>query len=109
VTFAGLLLLAHAIPHVSAPILGDPVGAPLATGFLTLLIPNDLFAALMKNYVSAVVVFCIFYGVAIQAIRDKAPLLSVLEAIRDGRSRSLPKYDSVTSNGRSFRKCAKTR
>jgi Na+/H+-dicarboxylate symporter/ABC-type amino acid transport substrate-binding protein len=82
VTFGGLFVLAYAIPHVTAPILADQSSAPRAAGLLTLLIPNDLFAALTKNYVPAVVVFCIFYGVAIQMIKDKAPLLSVLEAIR---------------------------
>ena len=49
---------------------------------LGLLIPTDLFTALSQNYVPAVVIFCIFYGVALQTLKDKAPLLSMLETIR---------------------------
>lgn len=52
------------------------------SSLLGLLIPTDLFAALSQNYVPAVVIFCIFYGVAMQTLEDKAPLLSVLNAIR---------------------------
>ena len=82
ITFGGLLLLAQAIPPVSAPIMEDGEGAASASGLLALLIPSDLFTALTRNYVPAVVVFCIFYGVAIQTVKDKAPFLSVLEAVR---------------------------
>jgi len=81
-TFAALFLLARAIPHVTSPILVQPTIQHPGRELLTVLIPNDLFAALSKNYVPAVVVFCIFYGVAVQTVKDKTPLLSVLEAIR---------------------------
>ncbi len=82
ITFAGLFVLALAIPPVSAPIMDDAAPGAGTSGLLTLLIPSDLFTALNRNYVPAVVVFCIFYGVAIQTVKDKAPFLSVLEAVR---------------------------
>jgi len=81
-TFAALFLLVQAIPHVTSPILVQPTTQHPGRDLLTVLIPNDLFAALSKNYVPAVVVFCIFYGVAVQTVKDKTPLLSMLEAIR---------------------------
>src|SRR6185312_3204098 len=62
---------------------GDhPVQPQSLARLLGLLIPTDLFTALSENYVPAVVVFCIFYGIALQTLKDKAPLLSILEAIR---------------------------
>jgi Na+/H+-dicarboxylate symporter/ABC-type amino acid transport substrate-binding protein len=83
VTFAGLGILTRAIPAVRAPAVGTATPpAQTVTGLLDLLIPNDLFSALTRNYVPAVVVFCIFYGVAVQTVGDKRPLLSVLETIR---------------------------
>src|SRR5262249_29584309 len=52
------------------------------SSLLGLLIPTDLFTALTQNYVPAVVIFCIFYGVAMQTLKDKQALLSMLETIR---------------------------
>ena len=83
VTFACLAALAQAIPPVQPAVVGDTPAAPQSISkLLELLIPTGLFTALTRNYVPAVVVFCIFYGVALQTIKDKAPLLSMLETIR---------------------------
>lgn len=83
VTFACLAALAQAIPPIQPAVIGDTPAQPHSISkLLGLLIPSDLFTALAQNYVPAVVVFCIFYGVALQTIKDKAPLLSMLETIR---------------------------
>lgn len=83
VTFACLAALAQAIPPIQPAVIGDTPAQPHSISkLLGLLIPSDLFTALSQNYVPAVVVFCIFYGVALQTIKDKAPLLSMLETIR---------------------------
>jgi proton glutamate symport protein len=83
VTFACLAALAQAIPPVQPAVIGDtPVQQQSISKLLGLLIPTDLFTALSQNYVPAVVIFCIFYGVALQSLKDKAPLLSILETIR---------------------------
>ena len=83
VAFAALGALVRAIPATHLAVLGA-AGPPAhsVSSLLDLLIPTDFFTALSRNYVPAVVIFCIFYGVAIQTIADKAPLLSVLEAVR---------------------------
>ena len=82
-TFACLMALARAIPPVQPAVIGDaPVQQQSISKLLGLLIPTDLFTALSQNYVPAVVIFCIFYGIALQSLKDKAPLLSILEAIR---------------------------
>src|SRR5262249_46765247 len=83
VTFACLAALVHAIPPVEPAVIGDtPAQRQSVTRLLGLLIPSDFFTSLSQNYVPAVVIFCIFYGVALQTIKDKAPLLSMLETIR---------------------------
>jgi len=83
VTFVCLAALAQPIPEVEPAVIGDTPAQPQSISkLLGLLIPTDLFTALAHNYVPAVVVFCIFYGVALQTIKDKAPLLSMLETIR---------------------------
>src|SRR6185437_5431662 len=83
ITFACLAALAQGIPPVQPAVIGDhPVQPQSLARLLGLLIPTDLFTALSENYVPAVVVFCIFYGIALQTLKDKAPLLSILESIR---------------------------
>jgi hypothetical protein len=83
VTFACLAALAQAIPPVEPAVIGDAPRPPQSISkLLELLVPTDLFTALSQNYVPAVVIFCIFYGVALQTLKDKAPLLSMLETIR---------------------------
>lgn len=83
VTLGSPATLARAIPEAQMAVLGaTPSRSQSVSDVLGLLIPTDLFTALSQNTVPAVVVFCIFYGVAIQGIENKAPLLSVLETIR---------------------------
>src|SRR5258708_1315292 len=78
--YVGLL---QALPPVPPAVLGDTLAQPQSLSkLLGLLIPTDFFTALSQNYVPAVVIFCIFYGVALQTLKDKAPLLSILEAVR---------------------------
>jgi proton glutamate symport protein len=83
VTFACLAALAQAIPPVQPAVIGDTaVASQSISKLLGLIIPTDLFTALSQNYVPAVVIFCIFYGIALQTLKDKAPLLSMLDNIR---------------------------
>jgi Na+/H+-dicarboxylate symporter/ABC-type amino acid transport substrate-binding protein len=83
VTFAALIALAQAIPRVEPAIIDATLASKQSGGsLLGLLIPTDLFTALSQNYVPAVVIFCIFYGVAMQTLEDKTSILSVLNAIR---------------------------
>lgn len=81
VTFAVLILLAQGIPR-AAPVSWEPGQGGKVPDFLALLIPSDPFTALSRNYVPAVVLFCLFYGIALQSVSEKAALLSVLEGIR---------------------------
>jgi Na+/H+-dicarboxylate symporter/ABC-type amino acid transport substrate-binding protein len=49
---------------------------------LALLIPQNFFTALANNYVPAVVIFCILFGITLQFVTlDKTPFFQILEVI----------------------------
>jgi Na+/H+-dicarboxylate symporter len=75
-------LLANAIPPAPFPSVLTPASQHEGTDFLNLLIPANPFSAIGQNYVPAVVVFAIVYGVVIQKIQHKSALLEVLEAVQ---------------------------
>ena len=58
-----------------------------ASQLVSLLIPANPFVDLSRNYVPAIVVFCLFYGIAIQRIENKQGVLSGLEVVKRPRSR----------------------
>ena len=82
ITFGLLILLAKGIPQALATSWVADRAVKDAPGLLDILIPSDPFTALSRNYVPAVVLFCLFYGVALQHVPEKAALLSILEGIR---------------------------
>ncbi|MGA7395009.1 MAG: hypothetical protein WBW78_20310 [Terrimicrobiaceae bacterium] len=57
-----LILLAHGIPQASSISLVADAAEKGSPGLLEILIPSDPFTALSRNYVPAVVLFCLFYG-----------------------------------------------
>lgn len=81
-TFAGIWLLALAIPAPPLPSVLTPDTVRAEADILELLIPANLFDALGRNYVPAVVVFAIIYGIAIQKVERKSALFEVLEAVQ---------------------------
>lgn len=82
ITFIAIWLLALAIPPPPTPSVLSAATAPRDVEFLKLLIPANLTEAMGRNYVPAIVVFAIIYGIAIQRIERKAALFEVLEAIQ---------------------------
>jgi Na+/H+-dicarboxylate symporter/ABC-type amino acid transport substrate-binding protein len=82
VTLGSIWLLGRAIPPTPLPSVLTPSTEHPQSNFLDLLIPANLFDAIGQNYVPAVVVFAIIYGVAIQKIQRKSALFEVLEAIQ---------------------------
>jgi Na+/H+-dicarboxylate symporter len=81
-TFASIWLLARAIPAPPPPSIVVAGTGPSEIGLLDLVIPANLVQVLAQNYVPAVVVFAIIYGLAIYKVERKAALLEVLEAIQ---------------------------
>ena len=81
-TLATIWLIARAIPPPSPPIQLTAETATTGLDFLQLLIPANLFAALGRNYVPAVVIFAVVYGIAIQRVANKQSLFEIFEAVR---------------------------
>jgi proton glutamate symport protein len=82
ITFGLLIVLAPGIPEALSTSWVVDRAAQQSPGLLEILIPSDPFTALARNYVPAVVLFCLLYGVALQHVQEKTALLSVLEGIR---------------------------
>lgn len=80
-TFGVLIILATGIP-AARPSAFTPDVDSAEPNLIDRLIPSDPFTALSQNYVPAVILFCLFFGVAMQTVKEKDALLSVLESIR---------------------------
>lgn len=83
ITFGVIILISQALPSATVPAIIDPSKPRDSwTDLLTLVIPANFVADLSRNYVPAVVIFSILYGVAIQRSPSKAPFLEILDLIR---------------------------
>jgi len=83
ITFLVIFLMSLSIPSAAGPSVIDMTVPRDGPDLLTLLIPANPFFDLARNYVPAIVVFSILYGVAIQRLENKETFLSVLEVFRD--------------------------
>jgi proton glutamate symport protein len=81
-TFVIIWLLAHAIPFPPSPasIVARPASEQVS--LLTVLIPANIADAWSRNYVPAIVVFAVVYGLGIQAAEHKQTFFDILEAIQ---------------------------
>jgi Na+/H+-dicarboxylate symporter/ABC-type amino acid transport substrate-binding protein len=81
-TLSSIWILAHAIPPSPPPLSLTASTAHSSLQLMQLLIPSNPFAALRNNYVPAVVIFAIIYGVAFQGVAQKQTLLEIFDAIK---------------------------
>jgi len=79
--FGVLFVLTRAVPTPDAVSWIPGTEKFSMNSLLELLIPSNPFAALTSNAMPAVILFAIFYGVAIQHVREKQSLLDALSAI----------------------------
>jgi proton glutamate symport protein len=70
-TLAAMWLLAQAVPAGRPPIVVTAGQDRLAARLVSLLIPANPFADLARNYVPAIVVFSVLYGIAMQRSRRR--------------------------------------
>ena len=82
ITFGTIWLLSHAIPLPPSPASIVPRPPAEQVGLLTVLIPANIAEAWSRNYVPAIVVFAVVYGLGIQAAERKQTFFDVLETIR---------------------------
>ena len=82
IVLAAMMFLSLVFPQSALP---TEIVANSQSGhmdFLSLIVPENFFGDISKNYVPAVVVFTIFYGVAMQRIPHKATFLEIMEQIK---------------------------
>jgi proton glutamate symport protein len=81
-TLASIWVLGHAIPPTPPPLSLTASTLHGKLHIMQLLIPSNLFAALRNNYVPAVVIFAIIYGIAFQGVERKQGLLEIFDAVK---------------------------
>jgi proton glutamate symport protein len=81
-TLSSIWIMAHAIPPSPPPLSLTASTSHGGLQLMQLLIPSNPFAALRNNYVPAVVIFAIIYGIAFQGVAQKQTLLEVFSAIK---------------------------
>jgi proton glutamate symport protein len=81
-TLGTIWALAHAIPPTPPPLSLTASQLHGGIGVMELLIPSNPFAALRKNYIPAVAIFAVIYGVALQSAQQKQTLLDIFEAVK---------------------------
>ncbi|KTC83834.1 C4-dicarboxylic acid, orotate and citrate transporter [Legionella brunensis] len=82
VSFSLIGVLTLAIPKSQSSILGPLTVHPTFEGFLKRLIPDNLFTALVNNYMPAIIIFCLLFGSALQHYKSKEPIFEILNAVK---------------------------
>jgi Na+/H+-dicarboxylate symporter/ABC-type amino acid transport substrate-binding protein len=81
VTFGVLWLLTLAIPEPKALVWNPGTQGFSMDRLLQALIPSDIVAAIGNNSIPAVILFGIFYGIALQHVSEKRSLLQTFDAL----------------------------
>src|SRR5262249_1026226 len=80
--FAAIFALAQAIPPPPPPVEIKPPHPISVLALLQTIVPDNLTDALSRNFVPAIIVFAVTFGLAVQSIPSKASFLETMEAIR---------------------------
>jgi Na+/H+-dicarboxylate symporter/ABC-type amino acid transport substrate-binding protein len=81
-TLTTIWALAHAIPPTPPPLSLTASQLHGRIPISELLIPSNPFAALRKNYIPAVAIFAVIYGIAFQSAEHKQTLLEIFDAVK---------------------------
>lgn len=81
-----VVLVAAILPPIQGASFYSAPAEQLASGdqeFLSRFIPSNVFRSLSAEYVPAVIVFCLFFGVALIMVPGKKPLLDFFDVCSD--------------------------
>ena len=80
--FAAIFTLTQAIPPPAPPVEVQPPHPVAVLSLLQTIVPENLVHALSENFVPAIIVFAVIFGLAVQTIASKASFLETMETIR---------------------------
>ncbi|MEM7443096.1 MAG: cation:dicarboxylase symporter family transporter [Pseudomonadota bacterium] len=80
--FATVFILGLAIPQPRPPVVVHAGGESAGTELISLLIPSNPVTALVDNYVPAVVLLSVIYGIAIQRFENTEGFLSGVDLVK---------------------------
>ncbi|MEM8587289.1 MAG: cation:dicarboxylase symporter family transporter [Pseudomonadota bacterium] len=80
--FATVFILGLAIPEPRPPVVVQPGGESAGAELISLLIPSNPVSALVDNYVPAIVLLAVIYGVAIQRFDNREGFLNGVDLVR---------------------------
>lgn len=82
VSLVFIILLSFVFPLSDTPKVIIPETGEVKFNLVKLLIPGNLISSLSSNYVPAVVIFAVFFGLAMQRVKNKSTFLEVTDQIR---------------------------
>jgi len=75
-------LASLAIPPAQPPLVVTAGATNEVSRIVSLLVPANPFSDLTRNYVPAIVIFCVIYGIALQSQKNKDGLLGMFDVIK---------------------------
>lgn len=94
--YGGVFLFPHGIgPSVTRYTASNPQ----PVNFAELLVPENIFSSLSNNIIPSIVVFSLLVGISLMHIREKAPLMQIMEAVVDSLTRITSWISRITPFG----------
>lgn len=77
-----LIILAQTLPEaVSMVYAPSDLNDFKAKSLLDVFVPSNIFRDISENHVPAIIIFCVLFGVMLQRVKGKEPLLDILNII----------------------------
>lgn len=84
IAFLVIFIMSEGIPNSSSKIIIYHPDLPFPYDeFIERIIPKNFLNAIVNNLIPAVILFCVFFGLALQKAKHKEKLLGILAAIKD--------------------------
>ena len=77
------MLLSFIFPISGTPKVIIPETGNVKVNLVNLLIPGNLISSLERNYIPAVVIFSVFFGLAMQRVKNKSTFLEITGQIKN--------------------------
>lgn len=95
-----IYLTVFLFPHANGiPFSSYSTKAPATLNFASLLIPENIFSALANNVVPAIAIFGVILGIALMHLKEKQPLISILETLMEALTRITQWISRITPVG----------